>query len=45
MHWQYVIPGYLVVFVGLGAYTGQLLRRARTLAARVEPERRRFLSE
>ena len=43
MHWQYVIPGYLVVFGGLGLYTLMMLRRARVLAQRVEPDSRRFL--
>ncbi len=25
MHWQYVIPGYLIVFVGLAVYAALLL--------------------
>ena len=43
MHWQYVIPGYLVVFGGLALYTAMILKRARIVAARIEPDRRRFL--
>ncbi len=43
MHWQYVIPGYLIVFVTLAAYAGYLVRRGRRLAEQVPPEKRRFL--
>ncbi len=43
MHWQYVIPGYLIVFVTLALYAGYLVRRGRQLAARVPAEKRRFL--
>lgn len=43
MHWQFVIPGYLIVFGGLALYTGAMLRRARQLADRVPPEKRRFV--
>ena len=43
MHWQYVIPGYLFVFVGLALYTVAVLKRGRTLSRRLPAEKRRFL--
>ena len=43
MGWEFVIPGYLVVFGSLGAYTAWLMRRARTIANRLPEDKRRFL--
>ncbi len=43
MHWQYVIPGYLVVFVVLAVYAVWVVRRGRSLSERLPPEKRRFL--
>ncbi len=43
MHWEFVIPGYLIVFGGIGAYTWTVLSRARSAAARVPEDRRTFL--
>jgi hypothetical protein len=43
MHWQYVIPGYLIVFVGLALYAALLLSRIRSAAARIPEEKRPFL--
>ncbi len=43
MHWQYVIPGYLVVFAGLGVYTVSLMSRLRAAAQKVPEEKRAFL--
>ena len=43
MGWEYVIPGYLLVFGGLAAYAGAVLRRGRILSRQVPPEKRRFL--
>ncbi len=45
MGWEYVVPGYLVVFGGLGVYTLTLIRRGRALSRQVSPEKRRFLGE
>lgn len=43
MHWEFVIIGYLFVFLSLGAYVYAVLRRGRALSLRVPPERRRYL--
>lgn len=43
MGWEYVIPGYLVVFITLLTYAGFLLRRGRALSRQLPPEKRRFL--
>ncbi len=43
MGWQYVVPGYLIVFGTLAVYTLVLLRRGRTLSRRLPQEKRRFL--
>jgi hypothetical protein len=43
MNWQYVIPGYVFVFAGIGLYTAWVLYRGRALSKRVPPEKRRFL--
>ncbi|MFW2383314.1 MAG: hypothetical protein ACN4GZ_16290 [Acidimicrobiales bacterium] len=43
MHWEFVIPGYLIVFGGLATYALSLLGRIRKVAERVPDERRRFL--
>lgn len=43
MYWEYVIPGYVIVFGTLALYTAWVLRRGRKLSAEVPAERRRFL--
>ena len=43
MGWEYVIPGYLIVFGSLAVYAVTLLRRGRKLAAQLPEEKRRFL--
>ena len=43
MYWEFVIAGYSVVFGGLALYVVFLLRRGRSLAKQVPPDRRRFL--
>ncbi len=43
MGWEYVIPGYLIVFGTLAVYTITLLRRGRNLSSQLPPEKRRFL--
>lgn len=43
MGWEFVIPGYLIVFGSLGTYAVALLRRGRKLAAQLPEEKRRFL--
>lgn len=43
MHWQYVIPGYLIVFGGLATYIWTLLARVRAVAKHVPEEKRAFL--
>ncbi len=43
MHWEFVIPGYLVVFGSLAVYVWLLLSRIRTVADRVPEEKRSFL--
>jgi hypothetical protein len=43
MYWQYVIPGYAVVFGGLAIYIAIVLRQGRALSKKVPPARRRFL--
>ncbi len=43
MHWQYVVPGYLIVFLTLAAYSIYVIRRGRALAEQLPPEKRRFL--
>lgn len=43
MYWEFVIAGYVVVFGGVAAYTGYVLRQGRALSKKVPPERRRFL--
>lgn len=43
MHWQYVIPGYIVVVVSLGSYALATLRRGRKLSKQLPDGKRRFL--
>ncbi len=43
MHWQYVIPGYLIVFLGLAAYVYSLMLRIRAAAEKIPDEKRAFL--
>lgn len=43
MHWEFVVPGYLLVFVSLAVYAVWLVRRGRALAKQLPPEKRRFL--
>lgn len=43
MGWQYVIPGYLIVFGSLATYAVLLVRRGRALSSQLPPEKRRFL--
>lgn len=43
MHWQYVIPGYVIVFAGLGVYTASLMSRLRSAARKIPEEKRAFL--
>ena len=43
MHWEFVIPGYVIVFGGLAAYVGLLLSRVRSVADQVPEEERSFL--
>ncbi len=43
MHWQYVIPGYVIVFGGLAGYIWTLLARIRAVAEQVPEEKRAFL--
>lgn len=43
MHWEFVIPGYLIVFVTLAIYTVYVVRKGRALSAQLPPEKRRFL--
>lgn len=43
MGWEYVIPGYALVIVTLGAYTVATLRRGRQLSKHVPAGKRRFL--
>ncbi len=43
MHWEFVIPGYIIVLGGIALYGGLLIRRGRRLAEQLPPERRRFL--
>jgi len=42
-HWAFVIAGYAIVLVGVGAYAAWVLARGRSLANDVPEERRRFL--
>lgn len=39
----YVVAGYLITFLGLGAYAAWILIRGRRLSARVPEERRRWM--
>ncbi len=41
--WQYVIPGYLLVFGVLAVYSVTLIRRGRALSRQLPEEKRRFL--
>lgn len=43
MHWQYVIPGYIVAAMTLGCFAITTLRRGRALSKRVPEGQRRFL--
>jgi len=43
MHWEFVIPGYLIVFGSLAIYVTMLLSRIRAMAERVPEEKRSFL--
>lgn len=43
MHWEFVIPGYLVVFGGIATYAVLLLARIRAAAEQVSEEKRPFL--
>jgi hypothetical protein len=43
MHWEFVIPGYLIVFGGLATYAALLLSRIRAAAEQVPVEKRPFL--
>ncbi|MEZ5375528.1 MAG: hypothetical protein R2733_03390 [Acidimicrobiales bacterium] len=43
MHWEYVIPGYLIVFLSLAAYSLYVVRKGRSLSEQLPPEKRRFL--
>jgi len=44
MGWEYVIPGYLVVFGTLAVYATAVLRRGRSLSKQLPEEKRRFLA-
>ncbi len=39
----YVVAGYVITFLGLGAYAGWILIRGRHLSAKVPEERRRWM--
>jgi len=39
----YVVAGYVITFLGLGAYAGWILTRGRHLSAKVPEERRRWM--
>jgi hypothetical protein len=39
----YVVAGYLVTFLGLGAYAAWILIRGRRLSVKVPEERRRWM--
>jgi hypothetical protein len=39
----YVVAGYLITFVGVGAYAAWILVRGRRLSAKVPEERRRWM--
>ena len=39
----YVVAGYAITFLGLGAYAGWILIRGRRLSAKVPEERRRWM--
>ncbi len=43
MHWNFVIAGYLIVFIGLAVYIASVLLRSRELSKQVPEDRRRFL--
>ncbi len=43
MHWEFVIPGYLIVFGSLATYVVLLLGRIRAMAQRVPENKRSFL--
>jgi hypothetical protein len=43
MHWQYVIAGYVTVFVSMAAYAVAVIRQGRALSRKVPADRRRFL--
>ncbi len=43
MQWFFVAVGYSTVFGGIAVYTAWLMRRARSLSAKVPEEKRRFL--
>ena len=43
MGWEYVVPGYLIVFGVLAIYAVSLIRRGRRLSEQLPPEKRRFL--
>jgi heme exporter protein CcmD len=42
-HFVYVLPGYALTLVSIGAYAWWVVRRGRALSPQVPPERRRFL--
>ena len=39
----YVVAGYVITFLGLGAYAAWILIRGRRLSAKVPEERRRWM--
>jgi hypothetical protein len=41
--WTAVVTGWIAVIGGLGAYAASIIVRARRLAPRVAPERRRWM--
>ncbi len=43
MYWEYVVPGYLIVFATLAIYTLYVVRKGRALSQQLPPEKRRFL--
>lgn len=43
MHWEFVIPGYIVAVAGFGTYAMATLRRGRRLSKQLPEGKRRFL--
>jgi len=43
MHWEFVIPGYIVAVVVLGTYVFATVKRGRRLSKQLPEGKRRFL--